>query len=309
MLQKLRIGIMGAGAMGRNHARVLATMPEVELVAVFDQNPEVASAVAQEFGVAAAPSIEDFLTCIEAATVAAPTVVHVPLGLQLMQAGKHVFMEKPIADTVEGARQLISKAQETRCVLQVGHVERFNPVIAELERRMTQPRFIEAHRLSPFPARSIDIGVVLDLMIHDLEIILHLVKSEVVSIDAAGVSVLTPHEDIANARLRFANGCVANITTSRISPERLRKIRVFQPDAYLSLDYFAQSGEIHFKSAAGITKEAIAVEKQEPLRLELTAFAQCALAGAQPKVGGSEATRALDLALKITDLIARQPLP
>jgi len=283
-------------------------MPQVELAAIYDQSPEIAAAVAAEFNTPAAASMDDFLARVEAATVAAPTVVHVPLGLQLMDSGKHVFMEKPIADTVEGARQLVSKAQETRRVLQVGHVERFNPVIAELEKRMTQPRFIEAHRLSPFPARSTDIGVVLDLMIHDLEIILHLVKSDVASIDAAGVSVLTPHEDIANARLRFANGCVANITTSRISPDRLRKIRVFQPDAYLSLDYFAQSGEVYFKGAAGIEREAIAVEKQEPLRLELGAFAECALAGSQPKVGGSEATRALALAVEITDLIARQSI-
>ncbi len=292
--------------MGRNHARVLSTMDDVQLVAIYDNDAERAAQVAAEFGTTAAPSMAAFLQSVQAATVAAPTTVHLPLGLELMTAGKHVFMEKPIADTVEAARQLINKSTETNTILQVGHVERFNPVIAELEQRMTQPRFIEAHRLSPFPNRSMDIGVVLDLMIHDLEVILHLVKSEVVSVDAVGVSVLTAREDIANARIRFANGCVANITTSRISPERLRKIRVFQSDAYLSLDYFAQSGEVYFKSATGIQHEPIALEKQEPLRLELQSFTQCAASGTRPKVGGVEATNALALALQITDLIAQQ---
>jgi len=185
-------------------------------------------------------------------------------------------------------------------VLQVGHIERFNPVMSLLEERLTQPRFIEAHRLSPFPNRSTDIGVVLDLMIHDLEIILHLVKSPVESVDAVGIPVLTRREDIANARIRFVNGCVANITASRISPEKLRKLRVFQSDAYLSLDYQAQEGKIHRLTPAGIVAEEVTVEKDEPLKLELAAFANCARHGHQPKVGGSEAAAALELALEIT---------
>ena len=309
MNQKIKVGVIGAGAMGRNHARVLSSMEEVNFACIYDNDTERAQAVATEFGTVAVSEMAQFLAMVDAATVAAPTTVHLPLGLELMNAGKHVFMEKPIADTVEAARMLINKATETGCVLQVGHVERFNPVIAELEKRMTQPRFIEAHRLSPFPNRSMDIGVVLDLMIHDLEVILHLVKSEVISVDAVGVSVLTAREDIANARIRFANGCVANITTSRISPDRLRKIRVFQSDAYLSLDYFAQTGEVYFKSPTGISHEPISLEKQEPLRLELEAFTQCAASGARPKVGGVEATNALELALQITDIIAKQDQP
>ena len=165
---------------------------------------------------------------------------------------------------------------------------------------MSEPRFIEAHRLSPFPNRSIDIGVVLDLMIHDLEIILHLVRSGIESIDAVGVPVLTRREDIANARLRFANGCVANITASRISPERLRKIRVFQPDSYLSLDYMEQSGQIYWKEGGRIARRDVAVEKEEPLKRELEAFCECARTGRQPKVTGSEATAALEVAVAIT---------
>jgi predicted dehydrogenase len=177
--------------------------------------------------------------------------------------------------------------------------------MAQLEARMTEPRFIESHRLSPFPKRSLDIGVVLDLMIHDLEIILHLVRSPIVSIDAVGVPVLTRREDIANARLRFENGCVANITVSRISPERMRKIRVFQGDSYLSLDYQDQSGWIYRKDGFEIAREAVEVEKDEPLKLELAAFIECASTEgeAQPKVSGQQGADALDVALKITRLI------
>jgi predicted dehydrogenase len=192
---------------------------------------------------------------------------------------------------------------QRQLVLQVGHVERFNPVLSALEVRLTHPRFIEAHRLSPFPNRSTDIGVVLDLMIHDLEIILHLVRSPVQTIDAVGVPVLSQREDIANARLRFENGCVANITSSRISPERMRKIRVFQEDAYLSLDYQNQTGEIYRKVGGGIERTEVEIEKEEPLKRQLLSFIECARAGLQPKVSGFEATAALELAVEITKRI------
>ncbi|MEO5718739.1 MAG: gfo/Idh/MocA family oxidoreductase, partial [Chthoniobacterales bacterium] len=192
---------------------------------------------------------------------------------------------------------------ERKLVLQVGHVERFNPVLSALEARLTHPRFIEAHRLSPFPNRSTDIGVVLDLMIHDLEIILHLVRSPVQAIDAVGVPVLSRREDIANARIRFENGCVANITSSRISPERMRKIRVFQEDAYLSLDYQNQTGEIYRKEGGGIQRAEVEIEKGEPLQRQILAFIECARTGLQPKVSGFEATAALELAVDITKRI------
>jgi predicted dehydrogenase len=233
-------------------------------------------------------------------TVATPTVTHFDAGRRLLEAGRHVLIEKPVTDNTEQARELVALARARGLVLQVGHIERFNPVMSLLEERLTAPRFIEAHRLSPFPNRSTDIGVVLDLMIHDLEIILHLVKSPVASVDAVGVPVLTRREDIANARLRFENGCVANVTASRISPERLRKLRVFQSDAYLSLDYQAQEGKIHRLTPQGIVAEEVTVEKDEPLKLELAAFANCARHGLQPKVGGQEAAAALELAIEIT---------
>src|SRR5213079_240083 len=188
-------------------------------------------------------------------------------------------------------------------VLQVGHVERFNPVFKYLESVATEPRFIEAHRLSPFPERSTDIGVVLDLMIHDLEVILHFVRSPVQRIDAVGVPVLSRVEDIANARLRFENGCIANVTSSRISPERMRKIRVFQEDAYLSLDYEKQSGEIYRRESGKITRDKVPIERGEPLKQQLVSFIECASTGRAPKVSGFQATAALELAVEITKRI------
>jgi predicted dehydrogenase len=247
--------------------------------------------------------------------------------LELLEKGKHLLIEKPIATTPAEARELAALAAAKGCVLQVGHVERFNPVLHALEAQLKNPRFLEVTRLSPFPNRSTDIGVVLDLMIHDIEIILHLVRSPVESIDAVGIPVLSRGEDIANVRFRFANGCVANVTASRISQERVRKIRVFQENAYLSLDYKNQSGYLlrlareDEKESSGlgklislatdskivtdfsghrIVREPVEVEKGEPLRIELESFLQCAREGLKPRVTGLAAADALDLALEIT---------
>jgi predicted dehydrogenase len=302
-MQTMRAGVAGAGAMGRNHARVYSQLAGVELTAVYDADPERAAAIAGEFGAKPVSSLEELAELVDVASVAVPTVAHREVGCRLMELGTHVLMEKPIAPTVEDARVLVETSQRTGRVLQVGHIERFNPVLRQLESKLTHPRFIEAHRLSPFPNRSIDIGVVLDLMIHDLEIILHLVHSPIASIDAVGVSVLTPNEDIANARLRFENGCVANVTASRISPERMRKIRVFQEDCYLSLDYQGQSGHMHWRDGMEIKRAEVEVEPGEPLKLELEAFVRSAAAGAAPAVSGQQGTAALGVALEITRLI------
>jgi predicted dehydrogenase len=203
----------------------------------------------------------------------------------------------------------VELAREHSLVLQVGHIERYNPVLRELEAKLGTPRFIEASRLSPFPGRSTDIGVVLDLMIHDLEIILHLVRSPVASVDAVGVPVLTTREDIANARLRFENGCVANITASRISTDRLRKIRVFQEDTYLSLDYMDQTGYLMRKGPGGLVREEVEIEKREPLAVELAEFVACAREGRRPRVSGQEGAAALDLAIEITRLVEQGSKP
>lgn len=289
--------------MGRNHARVYSQLPDVDLTVIYDADSARAEAVAAEFGATPVSSLEELAALCDVASVAVPTVAHREVGCRLMDLGVHVLMEKPIAPTVEDARVLVETAARTGKVLQIGHIERFNPVLRELEKKLTHPRFIEAHRLSPFPNRSIDIGVVLDLMIHDLEIILHLVRSPIVSIDAVGVAVLTPNEDIANARLRFENGCVANVTASRISPDKMRKLRVFQEDCYLSLDYQEQSGQMHWREGMEIKRGSVEVEPGEPLKLELDAFVRSAAAGAAPKVSGQQGTDALGVAIEITRII------
>ncbi|MEJ6580915.1 MAG: Gfo/Idh/MocA family oxidoreductase [Akkermansiaceae bacterium] len=301
---KLRAGVAGSGSMGRNHARCYSLIEGTELTAVYDADLERAKAVADEFGAQAVDSLEALAEACDLASVAVPTVAHLVVGGDLMKRGVHVLMEKPIATNVAEAQELVRIAAENDRILQIGHIERFNPVMKELEAKLNHPKFIEAHRLSPFPNRSIDIGVVLDLMIHDLEIILHLVNSPIAAIDAVGVPVLMKSEDIANARIRFENGCVANVTASRISPERMRKIRVFQDDGYLSLDYQEQTGEMYWKEGGGIQKAKVEVEKDEPLKLELAAFAESVRDGKTPAVTGQQGADALAVALEITRLIS-----
>jgi len=323
----LRVGVIGTGSMGRNHARIFGELPDTQFTAVLDERAEVATEIAGKYGAQAVTTLDGFIDAVDAATIATPTVTHFAIAKQLLERGKHVLVEKPFVETPEQARELCDLAQQHGLVLQVGHIERFNPVLSALEARLTHPRFIEATRLSPYPGRSLDVGVVLDVMIHDLEIILHLVRSPWVQVDAIGVAILSKREDIANVRIRFENGCVANITASRISQDKLRKIRLFQSNAYLSLDYQNQSGyllrlarEDEKESSligkllgvaadativtefAGqrIVREPVAVDKGEPLKRELADFVACARAGAQPKVSGREATAALELALEIT---------
>ena len=303
-MKKLRVGVVGVGHIGSNHARIYSELPNAELVAIFDIDPARADEIGGKYNAKVAASLNEFAGMVDAASVATPTSAHFSIACDLLTLGKHLLIEKPIAEKTSDARDLAEVAAEKGLVLQVGHVERFNPVLGALEQRLTHPRFIEAHRLSPYPNRSTEIGVVLDLMIHDLEIILHLVDSTVENIDAVGVPVLSRGEDIANARLRFASGCIANVTSSRISPERMRKIRVFQEDAYLSLDYQDQSGEIYRRVNGQITREPVAIEKEEPLRQQLASFVDCALTGGEPRVSGSHAAAALELAVEITRRIA-----
>jgi predicted dehydrogenase len=302
-MKPLRIGVAGVGHIGKSHARIYAETGAAEFTAIYDTDAATAAQIAQQYQVRAAGSLDEFAELIDAASVATPTNSHFAIARPLLEKGKHLLIEKPIAEDTAEASQLAALALEKKLVLQVGHVERFNPVLSALEARLTHPRFIEAHRLSPFPNRSTDIGVVLDLMIHDLEIILHLVRSPVQSLDAVGVPVLSRREDIANARIRFESGCVANITSSRISPERMRKIRVFQEDAYLSLDYQNQTGEIYRKAGGGIERAEVEIEKEEPLKRQILSFIECARTGLQPKVSGFEATAALELAVEITNKI------
>ncbi len=302
-MNKIRVGVVGVGHIGKNHARLYSQLPFVELTAVYDIDHARAEEIAKQFGGRAAASLQDFAEQVDAASVATTTNAHFEVGRDLLGKGKHLLIEKPIAENPLHATELAELAARHNLVLQVGHVERFNPVLSALEARLTHPRFIEAHRLSSYPHRSTEIGVVLDLMIHDLEIILHLVRSPVETIDAVGVPVLSRGEDIANARLRFQNGCVANITSSRISPESMRKIRVFQEDAYLSLDYQNQTGEIYRRKDGKIVRSDVEIEREEPLKQQLAEFIECARTGRAPKVSGFQATAALELAIEITKRI------
>ena len=305
MNQSIRVGVVGVGSIGKNHARICAGLKEAKFAAIYDTNSDLARSIGRQYRVPVAASLDEFMTLVDAATVAAPTTTHYEIGRRLLEAGKHVLIEKPITETPKEAQELDRLARERSLILQVGHVERFNPVMSALQELLTKPVFIEVHRLSQYPFRSLEIGVVLDLMIHDLEIILHLVRSPVKSIDAVGVPVLSKGEDIANARIRFQSGCVANLTASRISPEKMRKIRVFQeaPPTYLSLDYQNQAGEIHRLVNGQVTRDKVQIEKDEPLRRELLSFVECASRGQRPLVSGFEATAALELAIQITGMI------
>src|SRR6058998_3305461 len=303
-MKKLRVGVVGVGHIGSNHARLYAEIPSAEFTAVYDVEPFRSRNIASKFGAAPAKSLDEFIGMVDAASVATPTNTHYTIARSLLAKGKHVLVEKPITDNTVHAAELADLAARNGLILQVGHVERFNPVLGAFEKHLTHPRFIEAHRLRPYSERGSDIGVVLDLMIHDLEVILHFVRSPLWSIDAVGVPVLSRSEDIANARLHFEDGCVANVTASRISPERMRKIRVFQEDAYLSLDYQNQSGEIYRRSADRLTREEVEIEREEPLKRQLVSFIECAHTGRAPKVSGFQATAALELAVEITKRIA-----
>ena len=303
-MKKLRVGVVGVGHIGSNHARIYSEIGTAEFAAIYDVDLARAASIAKKYGSAAVKSLKDFAEQVDAASVATPTSSHHEIATELLGRGKHLLVEKPITENPQQATELAELAARNQLILQVGHVERFNPVLDALEARLTHARFIEAHRLSPYPNRSTDIGVVLDLMIHDLEIVLHLVHSPVQSMDAVGIPVLSKGEDIANARIRFENGCVANITSSRISPERMRKIRVFQEDAYLSLDYEKQAGEIYRLENGKITRGKVAIEREEPLKQQLLSFVECASTGRAPRVSGLQATAALELAVEITKRIA-----
>src|SRR5215472_3782061 len=335
---KIKVAVLGTGSLGKEHVRIyseLAAAGQVDFVGLYDIASETARKLAEKYRVRAFNSVAEAAGAADALNIVTPTTTHFELAKGLLEQGKHILVEKPMTDKAEQASELVQLAREHNSVLQVGHVERFNPVFNYLESVATPPAFIETHRLSPYPARSTDIGVVLDLMIHDLDIVLAFVKSPVTNLDAVGLAVLSKSEDIANARLRFANGSVANLTVSRISPERMRKIRVFSGGAipsYISLDYRAQEGFIYRVAREGeqessflkkllrgkdstivsefagkrIVREPVPIIKEEPLKLELEHFIQCIQAHGTPVVSGESAKRALELALEITEQVERE---
>ncbi len=309
-MKTVRAGVVGVGHLGYHHARLYASMPGVELTGIVDTRPDRGAELAREFGTKYFATVPELLDAgAEAISVAVPTTAHHRIVKDLLDRGADVLVEKPMAATLEESRDLVATAARTKRLLQVGHIERFNGAVIALADCVRRPMFIECHRLSPFSGRGDDVSVVLDLMIHDLDVILALVKSPIASVDAVGVPIFSTEEDIANVRLRFESGCVANVTASRISIDRVRKIRVFSDEAYVSTDYSEQQILVYRKKPgelpAGvspmewITIEPLEVPREEPLRAELNAFVECVRTRTRPLVSGEDGLRALELAFDI----------
>ena len=311
----MRVGVWGVGTWGEKHARIYHELPGAELAGVYDRDEDRARATASRWGTTAFGSAEALLAACEAVSVAVPTAAHRAAVEQACAAGRHVLVEKPMAATLEDADAMIRAARRAGVQLQVGHVERFNPALVAVRPHVSEPKFIEAHRLAVFQPRSLDVDVVFDLMIHDIDAVLDLVGASPAQISAVGVAVLSDNEDIANARLEFADGCVANLTASRVSQDRLRRIRFFQRDAYLAVDLAARSGEVlrvdparmrPEAPLAALTRVALDVPQGEPLGLELAAFLR-SLHDGGPGAAPAEAGRAaLAVAEAVRDAMKRR---
>ncbi len=304
-MQPLRVGVVGAGYLGRYHALIYSRMSLVELVGVVDLDLVRAAEVAAEAGCAQFSRIEDLLGRVDAVSIVVPTSDHLVVARPFLERGVHTLLEKPIAASVGEGTEIVRLARQAGVVLQIGHLERFNAGVMALAERISGPRFIEAHRMGPFVQRATDVDVVSDLMIHDIDIILALVDSEISQIAAVGTPVLTDHLDIANARLEFANGTVANVIASRVSDKKIRRIRVFQERCYLSLDFVEQTLDLAYPvadAAAGcpvIARERVDIEPAKPLDRELTAFVDCVRGGGRPLVDGQAGLKALEVALQV----------
>ncbi|MCG3159203.1 MAG: Myo-inositol 2-dehydrogenase [Acidobacteria bacterium] len=310
MANRIKSAVIGVGHLGQAHARIYSTLEQAELVAVCDINEASGRAIAERHGTRFVRDYRELLGEVEAVSVATPTVNHHESACAFLEAGVHVLVEKPIARTLDEADEMIRLAESKNLVLQVGHIERFNPAFVALQRHVSRPRFFEAHRMGIFTPRSLDIDVVMDLMVHELDIIASLVNSDVVKLEAVGIPILTPKIDLANARLEFADGCIANITASRVSGERLRKLRVFQPNEYYSLDYAEQQVamcKLTPPKAAGalpeIVAEGLQIEKREPLLAEIESFVTAVQTRTAPVVSGTEGRRALALATEVLEKI------
>ena len=315
----LRIGVVGTGALGFHHARLLRRMPGVAFAGIYDKNPARAADVAKQLDTVAHPSLAALLEEVEAVTVAVPTPVHAEVGLSVLERGIALLMEKPLADTLEGADAMVRQAAAQGVVLQVGHVERFNRAVRAAAPYLAEPRFLQIDRLAPFQPRGTDVAVILDLMIHDLDLVLELVQAPVADVRATGVALLTPHVDIANARIEFANGAIANVTASRVSRERTRKLRIFQPTGYCSLDLAQGCGDFYrlrdgWQGLGATTLEQIVehvrleAPEAEPLKLELESFLRAVRAEEEVIVSGAAGAQALALAFRVADAVQASPL-
>jgi predicted dehydrogenase len=317
---KIKCGVAGVGSLGQHHARIYASLPGAELAGIYETNDARAAEIAAKYNCRRFATLDELGEACDAVSVVVPTDRHAAVALPLLARGCHLLIEKPICASLAEAEEVLAAARAHSAIVQVGHIEHFNPVMGFLEKEVSAPQFIAAERLAPFTPRGTEVGVVLDLMIHDIGIVLELVKSPVQKIDSVGVKVLSKTEDIANARIQFANGCVANLNTSRISLKKVREIRVFQPTGYFSFDFMNQSGHLVRKTGmleyaaklmAGAKPadlgappvEPVPLEKGEPLALELAHFVDSVAKAKQPKVGGALGKSALEVAIAITDQI------
>ena len=301
MNKPVDIGVIGVGHLGQHHARILNEIEGANLIGISDVNEEVGKAAAEKYGIKYFRDFRDLAKQVGAVTVVVPTFLHHDVAKYFLENNIHTFIEKPITKTLQDANDLVAIAGEKQLTLQVGHVERFNAAIVKLQSLIENPRFIECQRLCPFSNRIQDVGVVLDMMIHDIDIVLSLVKSPIKSIDAVGIPVLTNNEDIANAHIVFENGCIANLTASRISEDKVRKLRIFEMDKYCSLDYAEQTITMAHKSNEEhkIVCEDLDVQKADPLRKELEHFINCIQEKKKPLVSIEDGKNALEVALEI----------
>jgi predicted dehydrogenase len=298
-MNRIRVGIVGVGYLGTQHARILSYLEEADLQAVADIDFQKALQIGNRHGVRYFENYEDMIDEIDAAVVATDTSAHFQVSENLLRHGKHVLVEKPITETVAQGERLVELAAKKNLILQVGHLERFNPAVEAVENLISDPRFIEVQRLGSFSARSLDIDVVLDLMIHDLDIILALIKDEVVAIKSSGIHVVSEKTDIANARLEFKSGCVATLTASRVHQGKVRKLRIFEPTSYYSIDYIDQEVKVFPLDGRQTDIKTLKIQKDEPLKKELKNFLDCVETGKRTKVTGEEGLRALKLAYDV----------
>ncbi len=299
----LRVGVIGVGYLGQHHARIFAGLDDVELAGVADVNKARADEIAAAYGCASFDDWNEVVERSDAVSIVTPTTTHHEIARACLLAGRDVFIEKPITERLDEARELISMADAGNRILQVGHLERYNPGIVAAAGLIQKPRFIEAERLSPFLGRGTDVDITLDLMIHDVDIVTGLVQSPVISISAVGDRVLTGKIDAVKAWIEFDNGCKALITASRLSAEKVRRLRIHQEDAFISVDYQTQEVRKYYKGDAGIAFDVISPENREPLREELKDFVSCVRGRSCPRVSGREATQALEIVLRINDLL------
>jgi len=305
-MNKLRIGVVGVGHLGSIHARIYKETANCRLCAVCDINEPRLQEISGALNIPGYKDYRHLFGMVDAVSVATTTAAHYAIAADFLRHKLHVLVEKPFTASLKEADKLIKLAQKNKLILQVGHIERFNSAFSATKKLIKDPKFIECHRLSPFPNRSLDVGAVLDIMIHDIDIVLGLVPSAVSKIESVGINVLTPFEDIANARISFKNGCVANLTASRVSDEIMRKIRIFQENTYISLDYKEAKASLYIKKDGMISKEDLPIEKEEPLQQELQSFVDCVRQNKTPLVSGPVAREALKVALIIQKQIWRR---